>query len=138
MAELTLRVITPTKISIDTTVESVQLPLLDGSAGVLPGHTHMIAALDEGLLSFRTPGGPEQIMHVDGGFAEVDGKTVRVVCQSGETSEEIDEERALAAEKRARELLAKRALPGGEPVDILRAQAALRRSLMRMRVKNRS
>jgi F-type H+-transporting ATPase subunit epsilon len=138
MAELTLRVITPTKISIDTTVESVQLPLLDGSAGVLPGHTHMIAALDAGLVHFRTPGGPEQIMHIDGGFAEVDGRTVRVVCQAGETADEIDEERALAAEKRARDRIAHGQLPGNEPVDILRAQASLRRALMRQRVKRRS
>ncbi len=138
MAELTLRVITPTKISIDTTVESVQLPLLDGSAGVLPGHTHMIAALDEGLLHFRTPNGPEQIMHIDGGFAEVDGKTVRVVCQSGESANEIDEERMLAAEKRARARIAAGQLPGHEPVDLLRAQGSLRRAMMRQRIKRGS
>lgn len=137
MAQLTLRVITPEKIAVDTTVESVRLPLLDGSAGVLPRHAPMIAALDIGRLFFRTPGGPEQEMFVAGGFAEVRGDTVRVVTQAGERPEEIDEARALEAEKRARERLDRRMAPAGsgEPLDALRAEAALKRALFRLRTK---
>ena len=135
MATLTLRVITPERIAIDTEVEKVTLPLLDGEAGVLPRHAPMIAALDVGRLRFATPGGPPQEMFVSGGFAEVRGETVRVVIQSGETADEIDEERALAAEKRARERIDAGTLQGTEAIDLLRAQAALRRAILRLRTK---
>lgn len=135
MANLTLRVITPDKVAVDTEVTSVTLPLLDGEAGVLPRHAPMISALDVGLLRFRTPTGPEQEMFVAGGFAEVRNDTVRVVVQSGETAEDIDEERARAAEVRARKLIDDGTIQGTEAVDIQRAQGSLRRAMMRLRTK---
>lgn len=139
MAQLQLRVITPEKIAVDTAVESVRLPLLDGSAGVLPRHAPMIAALDIGRLHFRTPGGPEQALFVAGGFAEVRGDVVRIVTQAGERPEEIDEARAMEAEKRARERLDSRlASKTTDPIDVLRAEAALKRALFRLRTKQGS
>ena len=129
---LTLRVITPDRIALDQSVASVRLPALDGSIGVLPRHAPMIAALDAGLLRYRIePGGREQALFVSGGFAEVRGETLRVVSEAGEKPEEIDEERARDAEKRARERISVQ-LGEGEPIDLLRAEAALRRSLMRL------
>lgn len=129
---LTLRVITPERIALDRSVASVRLPGLDGSIGVLPRHAPMIAALDAGLLRFRTtPGGPEEVLFISGGFAEVRDDTLRVVSEAGEKPEEIDEERAREAEKRARERLAVGKVDG-EPLDLLRAEAALRRALKRL------
>jgi F-type H+-transporting ATPase subunit epsilon len=130
---LTLRVITPDRIALDQSVASVRLPGLDGSIGVLPRHAPMIAALDAGLLRYRTtPGGPEEVLFVAGGFAEVRDNTLRVVSEAGEKPAEIDENRAREAEKRARERIAAGKADGGEPLDLLRADAALRRALMRL------
>ena len=42
--ELTLRVITPDRIVLDTTASSIRLPGIDGSMGVLRGHAAMVAA----------------------------------------------------------------------------------------------
>ncbi|MEZ5977077.1 MAG: F0F1 ATP synthase subunit epsilon [Planctomycetota bacterium] len=53
MATLTLRVITPEAIALDEAVQSVQLPTLDGSCGVLPRHAHMITGIDTGVLVYR-------------------------------------------------------------------------------------
>jgi F-type H+-transporting ATPase subunit epsilon len=133
---LTLRVITPERIALDRSVASVRLPALDGSMGVLPRHAPMIAALDTGLLRYReTSGSPEEVLFVSGGFAEVRGETLRVVCEAGERAQEIDEERARQAEKRARERLTVKASGGGDPLDLLRAEASLRRALMRQRAR---
>jgi len=130
---LTLRVITPERVALDRSVASVRLPALDGSMGVLPRHAPMIAALDAGLLRYREqPGGPEQVLFVSGGFAEVRGETLRVVSEAGEKPAEIDLERAREAEKRARERLAQRREEGGAPIDLVRAEAALRRALARL------
>jgi len=132
---LTLRVITPDRIALDRSVASVRLPALDGSIGVLPRHAPMIAALDTGLLRFRAQtGAAEECLFVSGGFAEVRGETLRVVSEAGEKPEEIDEARAREAEKRARERLVVKRMEG-EPIDLLRAEAALRRSLMRLRAR---
>ncbi len=131
---LTLRVITPDKIALDRSVASARIPALDGSIGVLPRHAPMIAALDAGLLHFRAQaGGPEEVLFVSGGFAEVRDDTLRLVTEAGEKPQEIDEERAREAEKRARERLAVRKAEGGEALDLVRAEAALRRAIMRLK-----
>ena len=133
MSGLTLRVITPDRIALDEQTDAVRLPGLDGSIGILPRHAHMVAALDAGELIYRT-GTKEETLFVAGGFAEVRDGTIRVVSQAGELPTEIDEDRAKEAEARARERLS--AVKQAEPVDILRAQASLRRALMRLLVKN--
>ena len=132
---LTLRVITPDRIALDRSVASARIPGLDGSIGILPRHAPMIASLVAGLLHYRAEaGGREEILFVSGGFAEVRDDTLRLVTEAGEKPAEIDEERAREAEKRARERLSVRRSEG-EPIDLLRAEAALRRSLMRLRAR---
>ena len=42
--QLTLRVITPEKVAVDTTADSLRFPAIDGLMGVLPKHAAMIAA----------------------------------------------------------------------------------------------
>ena len=135
--ELTLRVITPDHIVLDTTAASIQAPGVDGLLGILPRHAPMVASLDIGLLTFRQ-GGKQEAIFVSGGFLEVRDNTVRVVSEAGERPEEIDEERAAAAEKRARERLERgRSMTGGE-IDLLRAELALRRASKRLRAKRYS
>lgn len=126
---LTLRVITPDAIVVDTPASSVRLPGVDGQIGVLPRHAPMVAALDTGVLRYRS-GGKENFLFVSEGFAEVRDNTLRLVCEAGDPAEEIDVERAKAAETRARERLAQ--VGQGVEIDELRAEAALRRALMRL------
>jgi F-type H+-transporting ATPase subunit epsilon len=132
--ELTLRVITPERIAIDTTVDSLKFPAIDGLMGVLPRHAPMVAALDAGALTYRS-GTREETLFVAGGFAEVRNNTVRLVTQAGERASEIDEERAREAERRARERLDQARHGGAKDVDMIRAEAALRRALLRLRVR---
>jgi F-type H+-transporting ATPase subunit epsilon len=133
--ELTLRVITPDEIVLDTSASAVRIPGVDGSIGILPRHAPMVAALDIGMLRYRS-GGKEHYLYVSDGFAEVRDNTLRLVCEAGSPATEIDEARARAAEKRARERLAM-AHEGGKgasEIDVLRAEAALRRALARLHV----
>jgi F-type H+-transporting ATPase subunit epsilon len=130
----TLRVITPDRIALDQPVESARVPGVDGQIGILPRHAPMIAALDVGVMRYRV-GGKEQALFVSGGFCDVRGDTVRVVTEAGERPAEIDEERAREAERRARERISQGQADAGEPVDLLRAESALRRALMRLRAR---
>jgi F-type H+-transporting ATPase subunit epsilon len=130
---LTLRVITPDRIALDTQVQSVRIPGVDGSIGILPRHAPMVAALDAGLLHYRIDG-KESVLFVSGGFAEVRGENLRVVTEAGEKREEIDEARCRESEQRARARLAGTLAPeGGEPLDLDRAEASLRRAIWRLR-----
>lgn len=134
-SQLTLRVITPDAIVLDQAVSAVRIPGLDGAIGILPRHAPMVAALDVGVLRYRS-GGAEHYLYVSPGFAEMRGDTLRVVSEAATPAGEIDAERARAAEKRARERIA-RAQSGGpeaEDVDLPRAEAALKRALMRLQI----
>jgi F-type H+-transporting ATPase subunit epsilon len=135
MAEgsLTLRIITPDRIVLDTPVTSVRLPGVDGSIGVLKNHAPMVAALDIGTLTYRQNGDVKPVF-VSGGFAEVRDNTVRVVSEAGEKAEDIDEERAREAEARARKRLDE-AEGSTEQIDVLRAELALRRALVRLETR---
>jgi F-type H+-transporting ATPase subunit epsilon len=85
-----------------------------------------------GVLSWRE-GGSEHSLFVTGGFVEVKADTVRVVSEAGERPEEIDLERARAAEQRARERL-DQGRESSANFDILRAEVALRRAQYRLRL----
>jgi len=131
-ADLTLRVITPDSIALDVQASYVRIPGTDGSIGILPRHAGMVAALDIGLLHYKQDG-KDHLLFVSGGFAEVRANTVRVVSEAGERPGEIDEERAVAAEWRARERLKQGlGLESGAQLDVLRAEAALRRAQFRL------
>ena len=131
---ITLRVITPERVVLDTTVASVTFPALDGSMGVLKGHAPLVAALGVGELSFRDAAGQESGLFVAGGFAEVRQDTVRVVTEASEPPTAIDLARATAAAERARKRLAEYQSIRGEDVDLIRAQYALQRALTRQRL----
>lgn len=131
---LTLRIITPQKIVLDTAVSSVKVPGVDGLIGILPRHAGMVTALDIGLLHYDE-GGQKKSIFVSGGFAEVRNNTVRVVSEAGERPEEIDEERAKLAEERARKRMEEARKIDGATIDLLRAELSLRRARMRLRVR---
>jgi F-type H+-transporting ATPase subunit epsilon len=134
--ELTLRIITPERVVLDTTAASVRVPATDGSMGIFPRHAGMVAALDGGVLSYKS-GGREERLFISGGFAEVRSNTVRILTSAGEKPSEIDLERAKAAEERARERLKPRRtdLTAEEAtIDIARAQASLLRAIQRLKV----
>jgi F-type H+-transporting ATPase subunit epsilon len=137
--ELTLRVITPERMVVDTPATSVQIPAIDGSMGVFPKHAAMVAALDSGMMTY-TVGGAIHSIFVAGGFADVRDNTLRILTPAGEPPEEIDEDRAREAEARARERLKPRRsdMTADEAaVDIVRANAALHRAIMRLKVRGR-
>ena len=135
---LTLRVITPEEIALDTTTGSVQLPAVDGGMGVLPKHAPMVTALGTGLVSYTSDAGglrgpQENDLFVSGGFAEVRDNTVRIVTETSERLGDIDVERAKSAEERARQRLQDR----HPDLDLRRAQAAMARALLRLRFGER-
>ena len=131
--ELLLEVVTPDRMVLSTQAEVVVLPGAEGQFGVLPGHIPFLSALDIGEMYYKA-GGKTEYLAVSGGFAEVTGEKVTIVAESAEVGREIDVERAKRALERAEKRLA--AAKTAE-IDWARAEAAMRRSLMRMKVAGR-
>jgi F-type H+-transporting ATPase subunit epsilon len=102
--------------------------------GILPHHAPVLTTLKYGVVRIRRMGG-EQIFAVAGGVAEVGPDLVTVLADAAENVEEIDIKRAQFAKKRAEEALAKG--PALEPDAMLRMEAALRRSNLRLDVVRR-
>jgi F-type H+-transporting ATPase subunit epsilon len=130
---LLLEVVTPERQVVSTEVDIVVLPGVEGQFGVLVNHIPFLSALEIGEMYFRK-GGQVDFIFVGGGFAEVTGDKVTVLVDSAERGKEIDVERA----KRAKERAEKRLAAGRTAeLDWVRAEAALRRSIARMKVATR-
>lgn len=123
-----LEVLTPERRILAADVADLQFPTAEnGYYGILPGHTPLITALGDGLVSY-TGGAGKARLAVFGGFAEVGPDRVTLLARIGETPDMIDVEQAettlLAAEKRLRQTL--------EPDQLAQAQADLKASLVRL------
>jgi F-type H+-transporting ATPase subunit epsilon len=131
MAGIHCEVVTVERLVFDGDVDVVVAPGSEGQLAILPGHAPLMTALTIGELVLRRANADDVIMAISGGFMEVGPHHAIILADSAERAEEIDEARAEAARKRAEAAMAQTA-----PTDVehLRAQAALRRSAIRLRV----
>jgi len=103
---LTLEIVTPESSVVSEQVDEVQIPGAEGSFGVLPGHTPLLATLQVGELWYRK-GQETSYVAVSFGFVEVLPDRVTILAQIAESAEDIDVTRAETAEKRAQDRLAR-------------------------------
>jgi len=134
MPGILLDIVTAERMVYSDNVDMVIAPGFEGQLGILPHHTPLMTTLLPGEL--RVKKGDEEVsLAISGGFLEVRPDRVVVLADSAERAEEIDVERAEEARKRARERLSQELELG---IDGARAEAALRRSLARLRVAEMS
>jgi F-type H+-transporting ATPase subunit epsilon len=105
----------------------------EGQLGILPHHAPLITMLQPGELIIRKDDG-ESYLAVSGGFLEVRPEKVVILADACERADEIDIARAEDAKQRAGALMES---PTADS-DTAAAEAALRRSLVRLRVAERS
>jgi len=115
-------------------VEMVVAPGTEGEMGILPHHAPLITSLRDGVMRVKRATGAEEVLAIHGGFMEVLPDHVTVLADTAERAEEIDIARAEEARKRAEELMKRRR---EDKIDYTRAEAALRRSTVRLRVANK-
>lgn len=132
MPGLHLEVVTAERLVYSEEVDMVVAPGSLGELGILPNHAALVTTLQPGALRARKAA-DEVDLAISGGFLEVRENRVLVLADTAERAEEIDEERARAAEERARRLLEAR----HETADLAQAEAALRRSQVRLKVARR-
>ena len=129
---LTLEIVTPERALAHENVDEIQIPGSHGFLGVLPGHTPLLTTLQVGEAWYRQG---DEITHLSiaFGFAEVLPDRVTILAQIAERAEDIDVERAEAAQKRARERIDKPV----DDMDFERARIALMKSMIRLQVASK-
>lgn len=132
MSTFRLEVVTVGGVVFSEDVDMIVAWGSEGQLGILPHHAPLMTMLQPGELLIRKDGG-EQYLATSGGFLEVRPDKVVILADACERAEEIDMARAEAARLRAEETLKSR--PAG--ADVAVAEAALRRSLARLKAAGR-
>jgi F-type H+-transporting ATPase subunit epsilon len=96
-------------------------PAKMGEIGIAPRHAPLLTDLKPGEVRVQNSDGEEQCFYVTGGILEVQPYLVTVLANSALRADQLDEDAALAARERAKEVLEGR---HGE-IDIEQAQAEL-------------
>lgn len=128
-SSLQLEVVTPDKQVVDTPVEYVSCPGVEGEFGVLKDHVSLLSALKVGALRYHVSD-TNHYVFISGGFADVNNNKVTVLAESAELVSEIDESRAKAAKERAEQRLQAHA----DTLDQIRAEASLQRAMVRLQL----
>ena len=132
MADNTFKVsiITPERTFYEGEALMVEFNTVEGQIGVYPKHIPLTTVIAPGICTIHEAEGQKRAA-VHAGLAEVLPDKVTLLAEIAEWPEEIDLERARSAEDRARERLANKA----ENVDLLRAEIALKKALVRQDLK---
>ena len=78
-----------------------------GELGIISGHAQLLTSLKPGQIRLRIPNQAEQeIFYISGGILEVQPHLVTVLADEAERATDLDQAKALEAEKQARALLA--------------------------------
>ena len=91
-----------------------------GELGILPEHMPMLTRVKPGTIRIQK-GGEEEIIYVSGGMMEVQPDRVTVLADTSVRAHDLDEAKAMEAERLAKEALANRS----GAMDIAKAQAEL-------------
>lgn len=132
MATFKLEIVTAERMVYSDEVSALIAWGVDGQLGILPHHAPLMTMLQPGDLMLRKDK-EEEYLAISGGFMEVRPDKVIILADACERVDEIDIARAEEAKKRAQETL--KAAPLA--VDAAVAEAALRRSLARLKVAER-
>ncbi|WP_439579494.1 ATP synthase F1 subunit epsilon [Elioraea sp.] len=69
--QITLEIVSPTRLLLSEPVDLAEIPAYDGYIGVLPGHAPMIATLRGGLIRVHQGGSVTKQLYVGRGFVEI-------------------------------------------------------------------
>ncbi len=132
MADNTFKVsiITPERTFYEGEATMIEFNTVEGEIGVYPKHIPLTTVIAPGICTIHEAESQKKAA-IHAGLATVLPDEVTLLAEIAEWPEEIDLERARSAEDRARERIANKA----EGIDILRAEIALKKALVRQDLK---
>ncbi|GGI91450.1 F0F1 ATP synthase subunit epsilon [Shewanella gelidii] len=82
-------------------VEHLQVTGADGELGVMPGHAPLLTSIKPGMVRVVKQHGHEEVFYLSGGLLEVQPSSVSVLADVALRAEDIDEQAAVEAKRRA-------------------------------------
>ncbi|KFZ36134.1 ATP synthase F0F1 subunit epsilon [Shewanella mangrovi] len=82
-------------------VASLQVTGSEGELGVMPGHTPLLTNIKPGMARIVKQDGKEEVFYLSGGILEVQPSSVSVLADVVMRADEIDEQAAVEAKRRA-------------------------------------
>lgn len=128
-----LEIIAPDRVFYSDDVDMVEYNTSEGEVGVYANHIPMTQIIAPGELIITESESSKKHAALHTGFVEVEGDKVTILTEAVEWPEDIDIKRAEEAKIRAERRLTS---TSGE-ADILRAELALKRALLRLSMAKR-
>ncbi|MEG0297201.1 MAG: ATP synthase delta/epsilon chain alpha-helix domain-containing protein [Clostridium sp.] len=127
-----LSIVTPGKENITYQIVSLKTKTLDGEIQFLANHMSVIIATVPCITTMRTEDGNETEFFTSTGLIYFEGNTLKFICDAVEDKENIDVERAMQSEERAK----KRLSSNDSEIDMERVKLSLARSILRLDFAN--
>ncbi len=129
--EMKLQIVTPQERFYGGPVTMVELTTTEGNIGIYPDHIPLTAVVAPGVLKIHE-GGEVKEAALMSGFITILPEEVTILAEVVEWPDEIDYNRAEEARARAERRLAS---PTAD-LDVLRAEMALKRALVRLDLRD--
>ncbi|RJP64178.1 MAG: ATP synthase F1 subunit epsilon [Ignavibacteriales bacterium] len=129
MKEISLEIITPSKVIYSGNVKSITVPGTKGSFQVLYNHAPIISTFEIGRIKIVDTDDRELNFATSGGTVEVSNNKILVLAETAELPENIDLERAKESLDRAQKRLLTK-----KDIDIQRAEGAMARAKNRINI----
>ncbi len=129
-----LQLITLSGVKVDKDIYELLVPTTAGEIVINEDHAPLLSAVAPGILSIRdtkqTPDSGREQFGVYNGTIEVLNNTISVLVDEVDTPDDITEQEAETARKRAQELKEK----AGDSVSLAEAQAMIDRQAVRLKL----
>ncbi|AKO46159.1 F0F1 ATP synthase subunit epsilon [[Haemophilus] ducreyi] len=106
-SQFELRIVSAEKQIFNGQVVSVRVSGVEGELGIYAGHTPLLTAIKPGMVKYTLEDNKEEFIYVSGGFLEVQPTIVTVLADIAIRGEELDQQRILAAKRKAEYTLSK-------------------------------
>jgi F-type H+-transporting ATPase subunit epsilon len=101
--------------------EMVVAPGEGGELGILPEHVPLLTRIKPGTVRIKVANAEEEVIYVSGGMMEVQPDRVTVLADTSVRAHDLDEAKALEAERLAKDALVNRT----GALEVAKAQAEL-------------
>ena len=134
MSSLTFELVTLDGVAHSSECYEVVIPTESGIIGVFPNHAPLVSVSVPGVVSIRkrSSDADDAMIHfaVDGGVVEINDRRVRLLADTAEDAESVNEMEAMAALRRARDLQAR----AQDKVSLADATALIEQQVARLKV----
>lgn len=132
MNQFKLKLISPEGVKYETDAVEVSLPTPEGQISILPNHTPLISMLAAGEIKVRI-NGKENILVTEGGVVEVANNVVKVLADTAEDLDSLDQLKIEQAKKQAENLLS----TTRDDIEHAEAAAQLERQIAKLNILKR-